>query len=312
MGTSTLSRFQRGALAQLVNEGNKSYQVMADALGVAKATISYELDRVKPYDPELAQQDADRKRWNCGRRSMLTAALATLILNHLRLSWSPGMIAHEFKLATKSIYNWLNQGRIGFSLNDLPEHGVRQRRNVDQRSKYNQSLGRSIEQRPMMINQRNRIGDFELDTVVGPRGHSKAVLLTLIDRKSRFLWAYRLKDRTTATVNEALTKFLTTFNGPVHSFTVDRGTEFSGLVSLESQYGIKTYYCHAYTPAERGSNERFNRNLRYFYPKGTRFEHISAQDLTTTLLQINQRPLKILDWQTPYQVMLTNLSKNSD
>jgi len=46
----------------------------------------------------------------------------------------------------------------------------------------------------------------------------------------------------------------------VHSFTVDRGTEFSGLVSLESQYGIKTYYCHAYTPAERGSNERFNRN----------------------------------------------------
>ncbi len=171
------------------------------------------------------------------------------------------MIAHEFKLATKSIYNWLNQGRIGFSLNDLPEHGVRQRRNVDQRSKYNQSLGRSIEPRPMMINQRKRIGDFELDTVVGPRGHSKAVLLTLIDRKSRFLWAYRLKDRTTATVNEALTKFLTTFNGPVHSFTVDRGTEFSGLVSLESQYGIKTYYCHAYTPAERGSNERFNRNL---------------------------------------------------
>ncbi|KIO95825.1 Mobile element protein [Levilactobacillus brevis] len=59
-------------------------------------------------------------------------------------------------------------------MNDLPEHGVRQRRNVDQRSKYNQSLGRSIEQRPMMINQRNRIGDFELDTVVGPRGHSKA------------------------------------------------------------------------------------------------------------------------------------------
>jgi IS30 family transposase len=74
----------------------------------------------------------------------------------------------------------LAQTDADFSLNDLPEHGVRQRRNVDQRSKYNQSLGRSIEQRPMMINQRKRIGDFELDTVVGPRGHSKAVLLTLI------------------------------------------------------------------------------------------------------------------------------------
>ena len=200
---------------------------MSVRLNRSPSTISYELSRCQPYQAELAQTDAEYKRSRCGRKTKLSDELKQKILNHLRLSWSPGMIAHEFKLATKSIYNWLNQGRIGFSLNDLPEHGVRQRRNVDQRSKYNQSLGRSIEQRPMMINQRNRIGDFELDTVVGPRGHSKAVLLTLIDRKSRFLWAYRLKDRTTATVNEALTKFLTTFNGPVHSFTVDRGTEFS-------------------------------------------------------------------------------------
>ena len=62
-------------------------------------------------------------------------------------------------------------------------------------------------------------------------------------------------------------------------------------------------------PAERASNERFNRNLHYFYPKGTCFEHIGDQNLTTTLLQINQRPLKVLNWQTPYQVMLTNLSE---
>lgn len=242
----------------------------------------------------------------------MNAKIKQIILDHLRLSWSPEVIAHELKLATKSIYNWLYQGKFEFSLSDLPEHGLRQRRNLDQRSKYNQSLGRSIDQRPIMINQRNRIGDFEIDTVVGPRGHSKAVLLTLLDRKSRFLWAYQLKDRTAAAVNEVLMKFLATFKGPVHSFTVDRGTEFSNLVSFESQYGIPTYYCHAYTPAERGSNERFNRNLRYFYPKGTCFEHISAQDLTTTLLEINQRPLKVLNWQTPYQVMLTHLSKNSD
>lgn len=179
-------------------------------------------------------------------------------------------------------------------MSKLPEHGLRQR------SKYNQSLGQSIEQRPSIINQRNHIGDFEMDTVVGPRGHGKAVLLTLRDRKSRFLWAYRLKDRTVTTVNEALAKFLTTFKGLVNSFTVDRGTELSGLVSFEPQYSIQVYYCHTYAPAERGSNERFNRNLRYFYPKGTCFEHISAQDLATTLLQINQRPLKVLNWQIPY------------
>jgi IS30 family transposase len=64
------------------------------------------------------------------------------------------VIAHELKLATKSIYNWLYQGKIEFSLSELPEHGLRQRRNLDKRSKYNQSLGRSIEQRPIVINQR--------------------------------------------------------------------------------------------------------------------------------------------------------------
>ena len=116
-----------------------------------------------------------------------------------------------------------------------------------------------------------------MDTGVGPRGDSRAVLLTLLDRKARFLWAYRLKDRTAATVNEALTKFATTFKGPVSSLALDCGTEFSGLVSLEPQYDIQVYYCHTYAPAERGSTE-------CFYPKGTCFEHISAQDLTTTLL----------------------------
>jgi IS30 family transposase len=78
LGTSTLSRFQRGALAQLVSEGHHTYQDMADALGVAKSTISYELDRVKPYDPELAQQDADHKRRACGRHSILTPSLKIL------------------------------------------------------------------------------------------------------------------------------------------------------------------------------------------------------------------------------------------
>ena len=84
----------------------------------------------------MAQTDAEYKRSRCGRKTKLNDKLRQIILNHLRLSWSPEMIAHEFKLATKSIYNCLN---------DLPEHGVRQR------SKYNQSLGRSIILQPYSL-----------------------------------------------------------------------------------------------------------------------------------------------------------------
>lgn len=110
----------------------------------------------------------------------------------------------------------------------------------------NQTLGWSIDQRPEVITQRGCIGDFEIDIVVGPRGHSKAVLLTLLDRKSRFFWAYLLKDRTVYAVNENLSKFIFTFKGPIHSLTVDCGTEFNRLGVFETQYGIKAYYCHTY------------------------------------------------------------------
>lgn len=157
----------------------------------------------------MAQANAECKRAYCGRKTKLTSDLKQVIGDHLRLSWSPeAAIAHECKLATKSIYNWLNHGWINFPLSDLFEHGL----------------------------------------------------------------------------------------------TVDHGTEFSGLDVFETQYGTRTYYCHVYSPAERGSNERFNRILRYFYPKGTCFKHVSAQELSTTLLEINQRPFKVLNWQTQHLI----------
>ena len=85
---------------------------MGDWLNQSLSTISYELSRYQPYQAECAQTAAEYKRSRCGRKTKLSDELKQTILNHLRLSWSPEMIAHEFKLATKSIYNWLNQGKL--------------------------------------------------------------------------------------------------------------------------------------------------------------------------------------------------------
>ncbi|QCZ54437.1 integrase (plasmid) [Levilactobacillus brevis] len=130
MGTSTLSRFQRGALTQLVSEGYHTYQDMADALDVAKSTISYELDRVKPHDPESVQQDADHKRRACGRHSILTPSLTILITNHLRL--------------TRALFQFIKLGWLPFNLADLPNRNVRQRRANEHRGTF--TSGTSIEQ----------------------------------------------------------------------------------------------------------------------------------------------------------------------
>ncbi len=84
--------------------------VIANYLNQAPTTISYELARCQPYQANLAQADAERKRAHCGRKTKLTGNLKQVIGDHLRLSWSPETIAHEFKLATKSIYSWPNHG----------------------------------------------------------------------------------------------------------------------------------------------------------------------------------------------------------
>ena len=100
---------------------------MAERLKRSPSMISYKLSRCQPYQAELAQANAESKRAQCVRKTKLNSQLKQTILNHLRLSWSPEVIVHELKLATKSIYNWLYQGKFEFSLRELPEHGLRQR-----------------------------------------------------------------------------------------------------------------------------------------------------------------------------------------
>ncbi|MBS1014261.1 IS30 family transposase [Levilactobacillus brevis] len=296
MGNSTLSRFQRGALGQLVSEGHKTRQEMADALGVAKSTICYELARVKPYDPELAQRDADRKRRACGRHSILTASLTILITNHLRLTWSPEAIATAFNLGTASIYNWLNRGWLPFKLADLPNRNARQRRVNEHRGKF--TSGTSIEQRPQNVNQRLAFGHWEVDTVLSSRGESRSCLVTFVERKTRLLWAIKAPNRTAKSLNTALGKFMGTFGSQVKSITVDHGKEFADYQAIEQGYQIKVYFCHPYSPWERGSNEYFNRRLRWFFPKKTDFSQVTTDEILAALELINQRPLKIHHHQT--------------
>ena len=273
---------------------------MADALGVAKATISYELDRVKPYDPELAQQDADRKRRNCGRRSMLTAALATLITNHLRLTWSPETIAAAYNLSTASIYNWLNRGWLPFKLTDLPNRNVRQHRVSENRGKF--TSGTSIEQRPTTVNQRLAFGHWEVDTVLSSRSESRSCLVTFVERKTRLLWAIKAPNRTAKALNTAFGKFMGAFGPQVKSITTDNGSEFADLSSLEDVSNTLVYYAHPYTSCDKGTVERHNGLIRRFIPKGEAIDNYSLQDIIDIETWCNSLPRKILAYHTPDEI----------
>ena len=113
---------------------------------------------------------------------MLTAALTTLITNHLRLTWSPEAIATAFNLNTVSIYNCLNRGWLPFKLTDLPNRNVRQHRVSERCGKF--TSGTSIEQRPTTVNQRLAFGHWEVDTVLSSRNESRSCLVTFVEHKT--------------------------------------------------------------------------------------------------------------------------------
>ncbi|MDF7637828.1 helix-turn-helix domain-containing protein, partial [Leuconostocaceae bacterium ESL0958] len=140
-----LSSYDRGAIETLIGLGY-SLQKIADTLGFSKSTIHYELQRVKPYSAQLAQQDADQKRHLCGRRVTLKPDLKRQIENHLRLTWSPEAVGHYLHVATATLYDWLHKGRLDFALTDLPHRNVYQRRKQETRGTF--QIDQSIEQRP--------------------------------------------------------------------------------------------------------------------------------------------------------------------
>lgn len=162
MGFSTLTQFDLGASYHLLNTG-LSHNKIALELGVSKSTISYELKRVTPYNPTLAQLDADNAKERCGRHSVLNPKLSQLIENHLQLTHSLEAIAHQFHLCTSSIYNWIYTGLLDLNPELLPDKNLRQKREGKRRGIY--QVGRTIEDRPEVANHRSEFGHWKKSTL---------------------------------------------------------------------------------------------------------------------------------------------------
>ena len=201
MIVSSLSQYDRGAIYQLLKSG-LSHNQIATRLGVAKSTISYELKRVIPYNPVKAQHDANAERKHCGRHYALSRVKGELIEDHLKLTWSPEEIAYWFHFCTSSIYNWIYDGLINFSVDLLPDKNRRHRRKHERRGHF--PITHSIEERPKVVDSRSTFGNWEVDTVLSSRGESKSCLATFVERKSRFLWAIKIPNRTSKSMALAM------------------------------------------------------------------------------------------------------------
>ena len=151
---------------------------------------------------------------------------------------------------------------------------------------------------PDEIRKRLRIGDWEGDTVYG--GIGKGLLVTLVDRKTRFLCAAVIRSRNAAETRQAIVYLLNKL--PCLSISLDNGSEFSEFQLLEKELQTSVYFAEPHKPWQRGTNENTNDILRFFYPKGYDFRTLSQQALQNVVDLINSRPRKCLGWKSPAEI----------
>lgn len=217
-------------------------------------------------------------------------------------------LVFDTHICETTLYNYIYRGDVFLELNEthLLYKGERRPTPEERQEWANQPKGATIEDRPLEIWTRQTFGHWEMDSVMGATG-TNAALLVLTERLTRQGIVIRVPDHTAESVVRAMDrlerKMGKHFRRIFRSITVDNGTEFSDCAGMErscrtKRRRTKIYYCHPYSPNERGSNENMNRILRRFFPKGVNFDEVTPAEVAKAEEWMNNYPRKILGWRT--------------
>jgi len=304
-------RYQISAMQKI----DKSQKEIAEELGVNKGTISRELRRnvgERGYRPKQAHENA------LGRRSkakvQIGAAVWEIVEEKLRQDWSPEQVSGWLKKEGRPSlsHEWIYQHILvdkaagGDLYVHLRCHKKRRKRygSYDRRGTLPNRV--SIEERPELVEQRERLGDWEADTLVG-QGHQGA-LVSLVERKSRFTLLWPVKRRQADLVRHATTSLLLPFIDRVHTITGDNGKEFAEHAQIAKTLKAVFYFAHPYSAWERGTNENTNGLVRHYLPKSTNFSKVTQVQSLAAADKLNQRPRKCLAFRTPFEVFFEHQS----
>lgn len=306
-----LSTFDRARI-QLLNSLGYSTRKIGTELGRHHSSIARELARntTKGYYQAEDAQHQYRQRRSCSKPyGKCDKVIVDVITEKLCLTWSPEQITNTVvlgKLSFKTIYNWIYQGKISVGEKVLRHKGKRHQP-AEKRGKF--AIGMSISERPKEVKSRQAFGHWELDTMVSSRGKSKGCFATFVERKSRLYTAIKIPDRTANSMENAINYLWNVLPlGSFKSATTDRGKEFACYAAIKEKLGLNLYFADAYCSWQRGSNENSNGLLREFYPKKTDLSRVHEHDLMGKLFLINSRPRKCLDWKSPIDVFLHEVS----
>ena len=283
---------------------------IAEVLGVHKSTISREIKRnigQRNYRPKQAHNKAiDRRQGKV--RSYIEKSTWAFIEYLIQEEWSPEQIHGwmkdnvPFTVSHERIYTHIYQDKDKGG--DLYTH-LRGRKKYRKRNGLNDRRGSiknrvSIDERPDIVTDRSRIGDWEADTIIG-KAHKQAIV-SLTERKSGLALIYKVERRTKEKTEEAMKQMLLTIKEKVHTITSDNGKEFANHESIAKKLKCDFYFAHAYSSWERGTNENTNGLIWQYFPKNRDFRTITDEEIIHAMKKPNNRPRKRLGYKTPNQV----------
>jgi IS30 family transposase len=284
-----------------------SIAAIARILGRHRSTLHRELARNRSargrYERYHANCQALHRRSYSRRNQRLGPAYWAIVEPYLAAGWSPEQIAGRWQvdgrrwISHEAIYQHLYRDRkAGGQLYLWLPQGRKTRRRRFGRKRLGGPRGRSITERPAIVEARTQVGHWELDTIVGPGG---ACLVTAVERATGYAVIGKLEACTTEALVARVRQLLQDQPHPVRTITADNGSEMTGYRYLEQALGCRFYFTQPYSAWQRGSIEHLNGLIRRVYPKRTDFTPVTQQDCTRLAQQLNQRPRRRLGFQTP-------------
>jgi IS30 family transposase len=303
---------QRCQISALKKRGSSQREIAA-IIDTSQSTVSRELARnagQKGYRYKQAQAKSDQRRAEAVKPTKMTAKMIAFVESKLRLEWSPeqisGWLLEDRKevLSHETIYLhiWANKREGG----DLYTYLRRQGKKYDKRRNGKSTRGQiknrvSIDERPEIVDDKARIGDWEIDTVIG-KGHSGA-LVTIVERVTNFTVSAQVDNKSANDVTQATIALLTPFKDVVHTITADNGKEFAYHEKISEELSADVCFAHPYSSWERGLNENTNGLLRQYFPKNTDLKTVSQMEVKRAVKRLNSRPRKNLEYKIPDQLM---------
>lgn len=305
-----LSEEERYQIYEGITE-KRSHRKIATLINKHHSTVSNEVKRntgLRGYRPKQAQEIAQQRHKNKSRHIKLTADVKVLITENIKHEWSPEQIQGRLKsegitmVCATTIYGFIQKDKAsGGKLYKHLRHRKPYKTRIGSSETRGQIIGRiSIDERPSIVDDKVRIGDWEADTVIG-KGH-KGVLVTLADRVSKKTLIAHVSSKHAKVVTAAIIKLLLPEKEQLKTITFDNGKEFAYHAHIKNALGSDNYFAHPYHSWERGLNENHNGLIRQYLPKGMELDKVTDEEIMLIQNKLNNRPRKLLGYKTPNEV----------